>query len=77
MHTHAFFVREEPLSIRRVAARSARPSKHTFAVGMEQSGASISTIGDRLGHSNYKVTADYLKRLHDDENPYGDTLEDL
>jgi integrase/recombinase XerD len=52
-------------------------TRHTFAVGMEKSGAPLSAIGDRLGHSNYKVTADYMKRLHSDDNPYGDALEDL
>lgn len=52
-------------------------TRHTFAVNMEKAGAPLSAIGDRLGHSNYKVTADYMKQLHSSENPYGDALEEL
>ncbi len=52
-------------------------TRHTFAVNMEKAGAPLSAIGDRLGHSNYKVTADYMKQLHSAENPYGDALEEL
>ncbi len=52
-------------------------TRHTFAVNMEKAGAPLSAIGDRLGHSNYKVTADYMKQRHSGENPYGDALEEL
>ncbi|MBO0778033.1 MAG: site-specific integrase [Ktedonobacteraceae bacterium] len=52
-------------------------TRHTFAVNMEKAGAPLSTIGDRLGHSNYNVTANYMKRLHSADNPYGDALEEL
>lgn len=35
--------------------------RHSYAVNSEQAGASLIEIGDTLGHSNYKTTADYLK----------------
>lgn len=52
-------------------------TRHTFAVNMERSGASLSEIGEALGHSNYAVTARYMKQLHSGENKYGDALEEM
>lgn len=52
-------------------------TRHTFTVAMQDAGASLSEIGERLGHSNYKVTADYMKQLHSSENKYAGALEDM
>lgn len=51
-------------------------TRHSFTISMEAAGASLSEIGERLGHSNYKVTAHYLKQLHSSENKYAGTLEE-
>lgn len=59
----------------RLGVRQVHAARHTFAVNMSEAGASIEEIGDRLGHSNYKVTADYLKRRKAHQNKYGDLLE--
>lgn len=52
-------------------------TRHSFTISMEAAGASLSEIGERLGHSNYKVTADYMKQLHSSENKYASTLEEM
>lgn len=44
-------------------------TRHSFAVNSEIAGASLSEIGDQLGHSNYQTTANYLKRKR--KNTYG------
>ena len=52
-------------------------TRHTFAVNMERAGASLSEIGERLGHNNLKTTSDYMKQRHSSENKYADALEEM
>ncbi len=52
-------------------------TRHTFAVGMSHSGASLQEIGKALGHSNLKTTSDYLNEQLGYENKYAATLEDM
>ncbi|SRR5579875_30036 len=51
--------------------------RHSFAINMEKAGASLSEIGERLGHNDLKTTSMYMKQLHSAENPYGDKLEEM
>lgn len=44
---------------------------------MSEAGASLEEIGDRLGHSNYKVTADYMRKRKAAQNKHGDALETM
>jgi integrase len=48
--------------------------RHTFAVGMMKSGAPITDLAARLGHTDIKITHTYAKELMGDENPYGEKL---
>ena len=50
---------------------------HTFAVASETAGASLSEIGQRLGHASLKTTSDYMQRLHSAENKHIKKLESL
>lgn len=61
----------------RLGVSQVHVTRHTFSRAMEDAGASLSEIGERLGHSNYKVTADYMKQLHSSENKYAGTLEEM
>lgn len=45
----------------RIGVSKVHALRHTFAVNSELAGASLSEIGDSLGHSNYNITAEYLK----------------
>jgi site-specific recombinase XerD len=51
--------------------------RHTFARGMEEVGAKVSDIQERLGHSNLSTTSIYLGALRRDENPCGAQLDSL
>jgi integrase/recombinase XerC len=51
--------------------------RHTFAAAMEGSGAKVSEIQARLGHSSLATTGRYLAALHKAENPYAERLADL
>ncbi|MBO0780988.1 MAG: site-specific integrase, partial [Ktedonobacteraceae bacterium] len=62
---------------KRLGVTQIHVTRHTFARNMEEAGASLSEIGERLGHSNYQVTAQYMKRLHSSENQYASKLEEL
>lgn len=44
--------------------------RHTFAVGMMRSGAPITDLAARLGHTDIKITHTYAKEIMGDENPY-------
>ena len=48
--------------------------RHTFAVGMMNSGAPITDLGDRLGHTDVKITQIYTRELRGADNPYGERL---
>ncbi len=48
--------------------------RHTFAVGMVRSGAPITDLAGRLGHTDSKITQLYTKEIMGDENPYGEKL---
>jgi integrase/recombinase XerD len=48
--------------------------RHTFAVGMVRSGAPITDLAGRLGHTDIKITQTYTKEIMGDENPYGERL---
>jgi site-specific recombinase XerD len=48
--------------------------RHTFAVGMVRSGAPITDLAGRLGHTDIKITQTYTKEILGDENPYGEKL---
>ena len=48
--------------------------RHTFAVGMVRSGAPITDLAGRLGHTDIKITQVYTKEIMGDENPYGEKL---
>lgn len=52
-------------------------TRHSFAYNSEVAGASLSEIGERLGHQSLKTTSDYLKRLHSAENKHIKKLESL
>lgn len=48
--------------------------RHTFARMLEDAGAKISTIQQRLGHASAATTSIYLQALRADENPYAEDL---
>lgn len=48
--------------------------RHTFAVGMVRSGAPITDLAGRLGHTDIKITQIYTKEIMGDENPYSEKL---
>lgn len=49
------------ICLNRLGTSKVHTLRHTYAVNSEIAGASLSEIGDSLGHSNYNTTADYLK----------------
>jgi site-specific recombinase XerD len=48
--------------------------RHTFSVGMVRSGAPITDLAGRLGHTDIKITQIYTKEIMGDENPYAEKL---
>ena len=48
--------------------------RHTFADAMEESGAKLTEIRDRLGHSNSATTDKYLQKLRRAKNRHADTI---
>ncbi len=50
--------------------------RHTFAVMMDEAGASITEIQNRLGHESAATTSIYMERLHAAENPYASKLDE-
>jgi site-specific recombinase XerD len=52
-------------------------TRHTHAVTMHHSGATLAEIGKSLGHNNLKTTSDYLDELLGNENQYSTTLETI
>jgi integrase len=61
----------------RLGTSKVHATRHTFAIGMEEAGATLSDIGARLGHANLKTTSDYMQRLHSAENKYASELEKM
>lgn len=52
-------------------------TRHTFAITSEKAGASLSEIGERLGHESLKTTSEYMKTLHSAENKHVGKIEKL
>ncbi len=51
--------------------------RHTFAHTLEETGAKLSEIQARLGHTNAATTGVYLSELRKAENPHADALAAL
>jgi len=51
-------------------------TRHTWAVTMNKRGARLTDISKGLGHSNFKITSDYLDELTGYENVYATQLEE-
>jgi site-specific recombinase XerD len=51
--------------------------RHTFAHTMQQQGAAVSTIQQRLGHTNLSTTNTYLQALESADNPFADVLAEM
>lgn len=51
--------------------------RHTFARTMEDTGAKVSDIQGRLGHSSLATTGRYLAALRSSENPHAEAVADL
>ena len=51
--------------------------RHTFARALEETGAKLSEIQARLGHSNAATTGIYVSALRSNENPHADALAEL
>lgn len=62
---------------KRLGVSQFHTTRHTFAVTGKQAGMSLYEIGDRLGHSNYQITSNYMKSRESADNAYGDKLEEL
>lgn len=62
---------------RRLGTSKFHSIRHTFARAMEDSGAKVSDIQARLGHSSLATTGRYLAALHSDTNAHADQLAAL
>lgn len=62
---------------RRLGTRHVHLLRHTFARLMEDSGAKVSEIQARLGHSSLATTGRYLAALKSAENPHGERIAAL
>lgn len=62
---------------KRLGVSKMHATRHTFAVAMEQSGAKLTDIQARLGHSNVATTGIYMQALHASENVYADAVSAL
>jgi integrase len=63
--------------LKRLGTSKAHATRHSFAMLMEQAGASLTDIQARLGHASAKTTADYLNALKSPDNPYSERLAAL
>jgi site-specific recombinase XerD len=59
---------------KRLGTSKVHTSRHTYAHIMEESGAPVSTIQERLGHESLATTGRYLQALKRADNPYADKL---
>jgi integrase len=64
-------------TIKALGTGKVHATRHTFAREMEKAGAPVSTIAARLAQKGIGAVSRYLQALSSDENPYGDTLEDV
>jgi integrase len=62
---------------KRIGTSKFHSLRHTFAHSMEQSGAKVSDIQAKLGHSSLATTGLYLAALKRAENEHADTLASL
>jgi integrase len=62
---------------KRVGTSKFHSLRHTFAKTMEESGAKVSDIQSRLGHSSLATTGLYLAALKKAENEHADVLANL
>lgn len=53
---------------------SAHRLRHTFARGMIKSNAPLTTLSERLGHSDLKTTQKYGRELTQEDNPFSERL---
>jgi integrase len=58
----------------RIGTSKVHQLRHTFARMLEDAGAKISEIQQRLGHKSAATTSIYLQALRADENPYAEEL---
>jgi integrase len=54
--------------------RTRRALRHTFSDGMIESGAPITELSERLGHTDLKITQLYTAKLRSDNNPYSEKI---
>lgn len=59
---------------KRIGTSKVHQLRHTFARMLEDAGAKISQIQQRLGHASAATTSIYLQALRSDENPYAEEL---
>jgi integrase len=59
---------------RRIGTSKVHRLRHTFARMLEDAGARVSEIQQRLGHASAATTSIYLQALRADENPYAEEL---
>ena len=52
-------------------------TRHTCAVAMHNSSATLAEVGKQLGHSNLKTTSDYLDQHLSNTSKYASILEDV
>ena len=62
---------------KRLGTSKVHALRHTFARAMEDSGAKVSTIQARLGHTSLATTGRYLAALRQAENEHADALARL
>lgn len=64
----------ENICLSRLGTSKFHSLRHTFAHLMEESGASLSEIQHRLGHTDASTTSIYLQAMRSDENKYADDI---
>lgn len=62
---------------KRLGVSTVHVLRHTFALAMEQQGAQLRTIQERLGRTSLSDTDTYLSRLKQAYNPYAPALADV
>jgi site-specific recombinase XerD len=62
---------------RRLGTHKVHTTRHTFAILMEDAGATWGDIGSELGHENIATTNAYMKRVRPHENKFGTKLDKM